>query len=107
VFGSRGVPALLDWHFTDRYYHSNFDTPDKVSADEMRNVAAAVGATAWLMASANAAEAKEVADLVARAGRARLERERRETAKDRDAAIAAWTKWYEEAVASANRLTVQ
>lgn len=106
VFGSQGVPSLLDWHFTDRYYHTNFDTPDKVSVAEMRNVAAAVGATAWLMASASADDAREVADLVARAGRARLDRERRETAKDRDAAVAAWTKWYEEAVASAKRLTV-
>jgi hypothetical protein len=107
VFGSQGVPSLLDWHFTDRYYHTNFDTPDKVSDAEMRNVAAAVAATAWLMASATAEEAREVAQLVARAGRARLDRERRETAKDRDAAVAAWTKWYEEAVASAARLPAQ
>lgn len=107
VFGSQGIPSLLDWHFTDRYYHTNFDTADKVSADEMRNVAAAVGATAWLMASATAEEAREVADLVARAGRDRIARERQETAKDRDAAVASWIKWYEEAVASANRLTVR
>lgn len=105
VFGSQGVPALLDWHFTDRYYHTNFDTPDKVSDAEMRNVAAAVGATAWLMASATAEEARAVAALVAKAGQARLARERKETAKDRDAAVAAWTKWYEEAVASASRLS--
>lgn len=107
VFGTTGVPSLLDWHFTDRYYHTNFDTPDKVSADEMRNVGAAVGATAWLMGSATSAEAREVASLVAAAGRARIDRERRETAKDRDAAVAAWTKWYEEAVASAQRLSTE
>jgi hypothetical protein len=105
VFGSQGIPSLLDWHFTDRNYHTNFDTPDKVSVDEMRNVAAAIGATAWLMASATDAEAGVVRDLVAEAGRARLTRERAETAKDRDTAIAAWTKWYEEAVASAARLS--
>lgn len=104
VFGSQGVPSLLDWHFTDRYYHTNFDTPDKVSADEMRNVAAAVGATAWLMASATGDETREVAALVAAAGRARIDRERKEPAKDRDRAVAAWKKWYEEAVASASRL---
>jgi aminopeptidase YwaD len=107
VFGAQGVPSLLDWHFTDRYYHTNFDTPDKVSADEMRNVAAAVGATAWLMASATADEAREVALLVGKAGRGRIDREQRETATDRDAAVAAWTKWYEEAVASASRLSTQ
>jgi len=37
-FGSAGIPSLLDWHFTDRYYHTNQDTADKTSADEMRNV---------------------------------------------------------------------
>ena len=105
VFGSQGVPSLLDWHFTDRYYHTNFDTPDKVSDAEMRNVAAAVGATAWLMASATPEEARAVGALVEKAGRARIARERRETSKDRDAAVAAWTKWYAEAVASAARLS--
>jgi aminopeptidase YwaD len=104
VFGALGVPSLLDWHFTDRYYHTNFDTPDKVRPAEMRNVAAAVGATAWLMASATSEEARRVASLVEAAGRARLRRERAERAKDRDVAVAAWTKWYEEAVASAARL---
>ncbi|MEZ5284038.1 MAG: M28 family peptidase [Vicinamibacterales bacterium] len=37
-----GVPALLNWHFTDRYYHTNLDTIDKVSAAEMGHVAAIV-----------------------------------------------------------------
>ena len=32
VFMRAGVPALLNWHFTDRYYHTNLDTIDKVSA---------------------------------------------------------------------------
>lgn len=105
VFGSQGIPSVLDWHFTDRYYHTNFDTLDKVSADEMRNVATAVGATAWLMASATESEAGQVGDLVAAAGRARLARERAATESDRDAAVAAWEKWYAEAVASAARLS--
>ena len=29
VFGEAGVPALLDWHFTDRYYHTNLDRPTR------------------------------------------------------------------------------
>ena len=105
VFGSHGIPSVLDWHFTDRNYHTNFDTIDKVSAAEMRNVAAAVGATAWLMASATPAEAAQVAGLVTKAGEARVARELAETAADRDAAVAAWITWYEEAVASAARLS--
>ena len=31
VFTRAGIAALLNWHFTDRYYHTNLDTADKVS----------------------------------------------------------------------------
>src|SRR5688500_7529098 len=81
VFGSAGVPSLLDWHFTDRYYHTNFDTPDKTSADEMRNVGVAAGASAWLLASTSEAAALEVARVVAAAGRDRIALETREGGK--------------------------
>jgi cyclophilin family peptidyl-prolyl cis-trans isomerase/HEAT repeat protein len=117
VFGQAGVPSLLDWHFTDRYYHTNFDTPDKTSPEEMRNVAVAVGATAWLFGSASESVAIEVAKVVASAGRDRIAVEEREGAKlvaaatDKAAAqkteatiLAAWRKWYGEAVRSASRL---
>ena len=43
VFMRAGVPSLLNWHFTDRYYHTNLDTLDKVSAAEMQHVAIVVG----------------------------------------------------------------
>ena len=46
VFGGAGVPALLNWHFTDRYYHTNMDTADKTSAEEMRNVGTAMVSSA-------------------------------------------------------------
>ncbi|MGE0463485.1 MAG: M28 family peptidase, partial [Vicinamibacterales bacterium] len=38
-FTRAGVPALLNWHFTDRYYHTNLDTIDKVSPTTMGHVA--------------------------------------------------------------------
>ncbi len=50
VFTRAGVPALLNWHFTDRYYHTNLDTPDKTSAETMGNVATAVATTALFLA---------------------------------------------------------
>jgi aminopeptidase YwaD len=111
VFGTAGIPAVLNWHFTDRYYHSNFDTVDKTSPDEMRNVGVAVGASAWLMASANEAAALAVGDLVAEAGRARLATEEREGVKLANAdanpqILRAWKKWYAEAVRSVNRLVI-
>jgi hypothetical protein len=106
VFGTAGIPSLLNWHFTDKYYHSNMDTADKVSAAEMRNVGVAVAATAWVMASADEAMALQVADLVAAAGRSRVAVELRDgaTMADHAAALGAWKQWSAEAVQSVLRL---
>lgn len=91
VFGASGVPSVLDWHFTDRNYHTSFDTPDKTSPQEMRNVGVAAGASAWLLASRIETNALAVADPAA--------------ARTRESTIlAAWRKWYGEAVRSASRL---
>jgi hypothetical protein len=117
AFGAAGVPSLLNWHFTDRYYHTNQDTPDKVSADEMGNVAISVGTTAWLLASADERDALAVAGLVEAAGLRRLALERTQgaaliaSAADRGAAEArerqvraAWLTWYRAALDSVLRL---
>jgi hypothetical protein len=119
VFRDAGIPSVLDWHFTDRYYHTNLDTPDKVSPLEMRNVAVAVGASAWLLASADETAALAVAELVAEAGRARLAVEEREggaraaaganppvTPLRQAEIVATWRKWYAQAVRSASRLVL-
>jgi aminopeptidase YwaD len=119
VFGSAGVPSVLDWHFTDRYYHTNFDTPDKTSPAEMRNVGVSAATTGWLFGSADSSLAMSVAELVADAGKTRIATEEREGAKlaasDKDPAaartretqiVAAWRKWYGEAVRSVTRLVV-
>lgn len=113
VFAGAGVPSLLNWHFTDRYYHTNQDRPDKVSAAEMQNVGIAVGTSAWLLASATPDDAVAVATLVEQAATARLTLERTQGpsivggAVDRAAAeiteqqvLAAWIKWYGEALDS-------
>ena len=119
VFGSLGIPSVLDWHFTDRYYHTNLDTADKSSAPEMRNVGVAAVATAWLLASAKEPTALAIADLVAKAGQARVAFEEREGAHlaagaadplagrlQQDQIVSAWKKWYGEAVASVARVVV-
>ena len=117
AFANAGVPSLLNWHFTDRYYHTNQDTLDKVSADEMRNVGVTVATSAYFLASANEADALAVVALLERAAAARLALERKQgpgivaKAGDRAAAekvesqvIAAWIKWYGEALDSVVRL---
>lgn len=113
-FVEAGVPALLNWHFTDRYYHTNQDTPDKVSAGEMRNVGVSVATTAWLLASADAGDAEAVVELLETAAARRFALERQQGAQlvrvatDKAAAEAlerqvmhAWRKWYREALDSA------
>jgi hypothetical protein len=117
AFANAGVPSLLNWHFTDRYYHTNQDTTDKVSADEMRNVGITVATSAYFLASANEADALAVVELLERAATARLTLERKQgpdvVAKARDRAAAekvesqvidAWIKWYGEALDSVVRL---
>lgn len=119
VFGTAGIPSVLDWHFTDRYYHTNLDTADKSSATEMRNVGVSAVSTAWLLASAREPVAIAVAEFVEKAGLARVTLEEREGARlaatDTDQAAArlredqivtAWKKWYAEAVQSVSRLIV-
>ena len=120
VFASAGVPSLLNWHFTDRFYHTNQDTLDKVSAAEMANVGVAVATSAYFLATARDADALATVSLVESAGLARLALERRQgpevvaAASDPDAArrveelvIAAWIQWYREAIESVTRLPVE
>jgi hypothetical protein len=110
VFADAGVPSLLNWHFTDRYYHTNQDRPDKTSAAEMEHVGITVATSAWFLASATRDDAAQVVDLIAGAAARRLALERKQgadlvaRATDRDAAarteqqvMAAWQKWYREA----------
>jgi Zn-dependent M28 family amino/carboxypeptidase len=117
AFGAAGIPSLLDWHFTDRYYHTNQDRVDKVSAAEMTNVGIAVATTAWFLAAASPADAAQTADLIVAAAERRLDLERKQgrtlldKAADRAAVASrerdvmnAWRKWYAEALDSILRL---
>jgi hypothetical protein len=111
TFNDAGIPAVLDWHFTDRYYHTNLDRPDKVSTAEMKNVGIAAGTTAALLASADVDDARAIVRLIGYAAGARLDLETRQAqvALDRAdepavtvarAVFGAWKKWYQEALAS-------
>jgi aminopeptidase YwaD len=120
VFANAGIPSLLNWHFTDRYYHTNQDTTDKVSPAEMKNVGVTVASSAYLLSSAAEPDALAVADLLRRAALDRLALERRQgpdliaKAPDRAAAekveadvVAAWIKWYGEAIDSVSGLVAE
>ena len=102
VFTRAGVPALLNWHFTDRYYHTNLDTVDKMSADEMQHVAITVATTALFLASADRTDLAPLQRMMTAARNARLATERNNSATPE--ILAAWQKWYDEALASVDRL---
>jgi len=102
AFTRAGVPALLNWHFTDRYYHTNLDTIDKVSPVTMGHVAVAAGTTALYLASADSHDVEPVAALLRKAREERLASEQRAQAPPE--VMAAWRTWYDEAAASADRL---
>jgi aminopeptidase YwaD len=102
VFTRAGVPALLNWHFTDRYYHTNLDTIDKTSPAEMQHVAIVVGTTAYYLATAGSGDIADMTRLIAAARDARFETEKKNHATPE--IIEAWRKWYVEAIESVNRL---
>jgi aminopeptidase YwaD len=102
VFTRAGVPALLNWHFTDRYYHTNLDTVDKISAVTMQHVAITVGTTALFLASAAAADIAPMRRLIETARDARLATEHKNNATPE--ILEAWRKWYGEALVSVDRL---
>jgi hypothetical protein len=102
VFTRHGVPALLNWHFTDRYYHTNLDTVDKVSEKTMGHVATAVATTAVFIAAADRTDQPALIKLIDAAERAREETERANNASDE--ILAAWKKWYDEARKAVTRL---
>ena len=103
VFMRAGVPSLLNWHFTDRYYHTNLDTLDKVSATEMQHVAIVVGTTALFLASADQSDTAPMTKLMEVARDARLATEEKNNATPE--ILQAWRKWYDEAIASVTRLS--
>lgn len=102
VFTRAGVPALLNWHFTDRYYHTNLDTIDKTSAAEMQHVAIVVATTAYYLASAGSGDAGDLTRLLETARDARFETEKTNHATPE--IVEAWRQWYGEAIESVTRL---
>jgi aminopeptidase YwaD len=118
VFGGAGVPSVLAWHFTDRFYHTNLDRPDKTSAAEMQRIGTAVGTSALLLSSGDPDDALAIGDLILAAARSRMTLEAQQgrdivvAASDRVAAgqteddvRSAWLRWYVEALESVRTLS--
>ena len=108
-FLSAGKPGLLFWHFTDRFYHTDQDRLDKVSAETLENVGTCALVTALTLASADGQTARALTREVEGAAGVRLAAE----AELSRAAVAAgeppaeqahildvWTAWYVGALRS-------
>ncbi|MED5329990.1 MAG: M28 family peptidase [Planctomycetota bacterium] len=118
-FLERGIHAVLLWHFTDVYYHTNLDRLDKVDPDEMENMAVAAMTVLHHFSHAGLDRAQECLDVVLAAGRHRLTTEaenartylsfeavannptQRQAVLSRERRIVlAWARWYREALLS-------
>lgn len=118
-FLQQGVPAVLGWHFTDVFYHTSGDDIDKVSPDEMANVAISFASAALLLASCSTDDALDMLAILSQKARWRLENEYRNslaalqsTGKrsgnvDLEREIhRAWQKWYLQSFESVEGLPI-
>ena len=108
-FLEAGKPGLLLWHFTDRFYHTDNDRLDKVSAQTMTNVGISAAVIASTLASADSITAKFVIDETERAALDRLAAEFELSRKalsdggklEQEVLIlTTWTEWYVNAIRS-------
>ncbi len=102
-----GIPAVLLWHFTDQFYHTDLDRIDKVSSATLENVGVSALAAALPLLYGEPETALEVTGLLARRARARLVAEhalsveavRQGSAPSGEREIlTTWAGWYAEAV---------
>ena len=110
-----GVPAVLLWHFTDAFYHTDGDRLDKVSAATLNNVGVSALVFGLVLTSADGAMARHIVELVETAAAERFESELQlsRTAIESGADVAeqaeileAWIDWYEKAILTATDIEV-
>ncbi len=122
-----GVPTALSWHWVDAFTGTNFDTPDKVSAEEMKNVALSHGMAALFMAYGKAEEAHALLSVLEEAAATKLEFEidatsrlladlergpvegvEETTVEERrpveDFLLSEWARWHDQALSSVTEL---
>lgn len=108
-FLDAGIPAVLLWHFTDQYYHTDLDRIDKVSATTLANVGNCALTAGLLMVEGTPAVAEGVLRELQGAGERELAtqlRMSRDTINAHGAdraheqvVLEAWGDFYVEAIA--------
>ena len=114
-FLQAGIPSVLLWHFTDRFYHTDRDRLEMVSADELKNAGVTALATALTLVSADGKRARSLVAEVLAAARSRLDTEMMlgRQALDRGASVdverdilSTWGAWYDAALESMRDIEV-
>jgi hypothetical protein len=110
-----GKPGLLLWHFTDVFYHTDGDRPDKVSPETLAHVGTCALLSAVTLTSADGATARLVVAELLHAALSRLEAEyelsRVELEGGTEPAeqtriVRTWMEWYVDAIKSATDIEV-
>ncbi len=109
------VPAVLLWHFTDAFYHTDGDRLDKVSAATLKNVGVSALIFGLVLTSADGAMARHIVNMVEAAAIKRLESELQLSLEDIEGGaevaeqvliLEAWIDWYEKAILTASDIEV-
>ena len=102
-----GIPGILLWHFTDKFYHTDGDRLEMVSAETLENVSVCAAVSAMALTSAEAETADFIAQELERAAVGRIQREgelsRAALAQGGDPEkerliLQTWTQWYLDSV---------
>jgi aminopeptidase YwaD len=100
-------PAVLLWHFTDQFYHTDGDRVENVSAPEQKNVGICAALTALTLTTADGALTRQLADQVYRNATRRLDTElqlsraalrARARVPDEQLIIRTWANYYRDAI---------
>lgn len=128
VFLPLRVPSVISWYYPDIFMGSNLDTPDKVSPEEMKNVAKIHGIAALILASAKENDTYMLLNVLERKAQERFKQELATSKKFlMDIAdcvikngkysveiqvpieiefLKRWARWYDDALFSAKKIPV-
>lgn len=114
-FISAGIPAVLLWHFTDQYYHTDLDRIGMTSAATLANVGACALSTGLLLADGSPAIVRGALDEITRVAESAL---KTQSALSRDTLerggnfqveahiIETWRKYYLDAIDRIQEISV-
>ncbi len=108
------IPAVLFWHFTDQFYHTDQDRIDKVSRETLRNVVAGTLTSVMTLASGESSLALQLLKEMDQAAMKRIQAEQAlsaeaikagESRDEQMEIISTWTSYYRDVAATVTDLS--